>query len=59
MYSLYKRCPEKFGKSRMQEKPSTIFFRLILYSVYFYFSLISFLYFFLLFFKVFRLFFIF
>ena len=37
MYSLYKGCPgvppppENFEKSRMQEKPSTIFFRLILY----------------------------
>ena len=29
MYSLYK--GEKFGKSRMQEKPSTTFLRLILY----------------------------
>ena len=27
--------PEKFGKSRMQEKPSTPFFRLILYIVIF------------------------
>ena len=41
--------PEKFGKSRMQEKPSITFFEA--YSLYFYFSLISFLYFFLLFFK--------
>ena len=36
MYSLYKEGPgflppENFRKSRMQEKPSTIFFRLILY----------------------------
>ena len=36
MYSLYKGCsggppPENFGKSRMQEKPSTTFLRLILY----------------------------
>ena len=35
MYSLYKgeggSSPENFGKSRMQEKPSTTFFRLILY----------------------------
>ena len=43
MYSLYKgrvgrgwvgargAPPENFGKSRMQEKPSTTFFRLILY----------------------------
>ena len=36
MYSLYKGVPEvlppeNFGKSRMQEKPSTTFFRLILY----------------------------
>ena len=59
MYSLYKGGPppENFGKSRMQEKPSTTFF--LAYSLYFYFSLISFLYFFLLFFKIFRLFFIF
>ena len=31
MYSLYKEGPENFEKSRMQEKPSTTFFRLILY----------------------------
>ena len=39
MYSLYKGrgggsggpAPENFGKSRMQEKPSTTLFRLILY----------------------------
>ena len=33
MFSLYKAGPppENFGKSRMQEKPSTTFFRLILY----------------------------
>ena len=31
MYSLYKRGQENFGKSRMQEKPSATFFRLILY----------------------------
>ena len=31
MYSLYKRGPENFGKSRMQEKPSITFLRLILY----------------------------
>ena len=31
MYSLSKGGPENFGKSRMQEKPSTTFFRLILY----------------------------
>ena len=37
MYSLYKGGgsggppPENFGKSRMQEKPSTTFFRVILY----------------------------
>ena len=32
MYSLYKGGPVKnFGKSRRQEKPSTTFFRLILY----------------------------
>ena len=48
---------ENFRKSRMQEKPSTTFLRLILYI--FYFSLISFLYFSLLFFKKFRLFCIF
>ena len=39
MYSIYKgggagsagAPPENFGKSRMQEKPSTTFFMLILY----------------------------
>ena len=32
MYSLYKGGPgENFGNCRMQEKPSTIFLRLILY----------------------------
>ena len=31
MYSFYKRGPANFGKSRMQEKPSTTFLRLILY----------------------------
>ena len=35
MYSLYRGSggppPENFGKSRMQEKPSTTLFRLILY----------------------------
>ena len=36
MYSFYKGgfggpSPENFGISRMQEKPSTTFFRLILY----------------------------
>ena len=37
MHSLYKgggvrgSSPENFGKSRMQEKPSTTFLRLILY----------------------------
>ena len=37
MYSLYKGGgswgppPENFGKPRMQERPSTTFFRLILY----------------------------
>ena len=31
MYSLYKGGPENFGKSRLQEKPSATFFRLILY----------------------------
>ena len=42
MYSLYKGGgsgvppPENFGKSRMQEKPSTTFFRLILYIFIFY-----------------------
>ena len=60
MYSLYKgrvgrgwvgargAPPENFGKSRMQEKPSTTFFRLILYI--FIFLLISFLYLFIFFF---------
>ena len=51
MYYLYKGGsggppPENFGKSRMQEKPSTTFLRLILYififhlSVFFIFSAI-------------------
>ena len=31
MYSLYKWGPGNFEKSRMQEKPSTTFLRLILY----------------------------
>ena len=31
MCSLYKGGPENFGKTKMQEKPSTTFFRLILY----------------------------
>ena len=35
MYSLHKGVPENFGKSRMQEKPSTTFFRLILYILFF------------------------
>ena len=56
MHSLYKRGGGDFGKSRMQEKPLPHFEA---YSLYFYFSLISFLYFFLLFFKIFRFFFIF
>ena len=43
MYSLYKGGPENFGKSRMQEKPSTTFLGLFFI---FLFSLISFLYFF-------------
>ena len=56
MHFLFKGCgggvrgspTEKFGNSRMQEKPFTTFF--YAYSLYFYFSLISFLYLFLLFF---------
>ena len=46
MYSLYKGDPENFGKSRMQEKPSTPFLKFILYififhsSVFFIFSAI-------------------
>ena len=46
MYFLYKGGPpqENFGKSRMQEKPSTTIFEA--YSLYFYFSLINFLLFF-------------
>ena len=38
MYSLYKGGPgeENFGKSRMQEKPSTTFWGLILYIFIFY-----------------------
>ena len=31
MYSRYRGGPDNFGKSRMQEKPSTTFLRLILY----------------------------
>ena len=44
MYSLYKGGPgvlsrkENFGKSRMQEKPSTTFLRLILYIFIFHLS---------------------
>ena len=56
MYSLYKGGPENFGKSRMQEKPSARFFRLILKFIFF---INQFSLFFLLFFKIFRLFFIF
>ena len=60
MYSLYKGgggSLENFGKSRMQEKPSTTFFKA--YSLYFFFINQFSLFFFLLFFKIFRLFFIF
>ena len=47
MYSLYKRGPgvlpkEIFGKSRMQEKPSTTFLRLILYIFLFFINHFSF-----------------
>ena len=39
MYSLYK--GETFGKSRMQEKPSTTFLRLILYIFLFFINQFS------------------
>ena len=61
MYSLYKGVPGVLPR-KILENPECMKRHLPFikaYSLYFYLSLISFLYFFLLFFKIFRLFFIF
>ena len=61
MYSLYKGGPGVLPLKIWEnlESRKAIYHIVEAYSLYFYFSLISFLYFFLLFFKIFMLFFIF